>query len=89
MVFKRIPCYTEQNFSVPSFLTKKTIIQNHGLTNTGFNKFLILLNKNISFLIKFYHGFSEQDHIFKLQCFFATFKSLKSVELPMHVVVEI
>ena len=45
--------YIEQNFSVPSFLTMKTLIQNLDLTNTAFNKFLIISNKNIGFLHKF------------------------------------
>ena len=35
--FKRISLYIEQNLSVPSFLTRKTLIQNLGLTNIAFN----------------------------------------------------
>ena len=57
--FKRIPRYTEQYFSVPSFLTMKTLIQILGLTNTAFNNFPITSNKNIDFLLKIYHGFSK------------------------------
>ena len=72
---------------VPSFLTVKTLIQNLGLTNTPFNKFLIISNKNIRFFLRFYHGLSEQYHIFEFQSLFTTFESLKSVEFPMHAVV--
>ena len=77
----------EQNLSVPSFLAMKTLIPNLGLTNTAFNKFLIIPNKNIGFLLKFYHEFGEQNHIFELRSLFATFESLKSVEFSMHPVV--
>ena len=52
-----IPCYTEQNLSVPSFLTMKNLIQNLGLTNTTFKEFFIISSKNIAFFLKFYHGF--------------------------------
>ena len=65
----------------------KTLIQNLGLTNTAFNEFLIISNKNIGFLLKFYHGLSEQYHIYELQSLCATFESLKSVEFSMHTVV--
>ena len=65
----------------------ETLIQNIGLTNTTFNKFLILSNKNIGFLLKLYYRFSEQYYILELQSLFATFESLKSVKLLMHAVV--
>ena len=55
----RILRYIEQNLSVPLFLTTKSLIQNLSLTNTPFNKFLIISNKNIGFLIKFYPVFTE------------------------------
>ena len=67
----------------------KTLIQNLGLTNTVFNEFLIRSNKNIGFLLKFYHGFSEHYHILELRSLFATFESLKSVEFPMQAEFEI
>ena len=35
----------------------KTLIQNPGLTNTTFREFPIISNKNIGFLLKFYHGY--------------------------------
>lgn len=63
------------------------LIQNLGLANTAFNEFLIISNKYIGFLLKFYHGFSEQYHIFELRSLFATFESLTSVEFPMYAVV--
>ena len=66
----------------------ETLIQNIGLTNTTFNRFLILSNKNIGFLLKFYYRFSEQYYILELQSLFTTFKSLKSVKLLMHAVVQ-
>ena len=66
----------------------ETLIQNIGLTNTTFNKFLILSNKNIGFLLKLYYRFSEQYYILELQSLFATFESLKSVKLLMHAVVQ-
>ena len=62
-------------------------MQNLGLMNTTFNKFVIILSKNIGFLIKFYHGFSKQYRIFELQSLLATFESLQSVEFPMHVAI--
>ena len=65
----------------------ETLIQNIGLTNTTFNKFPILSNKNIGFLLKLYYRFSEQYYILELQSLFATFESLKSVKLLMHAVV--
>ena len=34
----------------------KTLIRNLGLKNTTFNEFLIISNKNIGFLVKFYHA---------------------------------
>ena len=37
----------------------KTLIQNPDLANSAFNDFLIILNENIGFILKFYHGFSE------------------------------
>ena len=55
--------------------------------NTAFSKFLIISNKAIGFLLKFYHGFSKYYHVFELRSLFTTFQSLKSVEVPMHVVV--
>ena len=54
----------------------KTLVQNFGLTNTTFNEFLIILNKNIGFLLKFYHRFSEQYLIFELQSLFLILESL-------------
>ena len=66
----------------------ETLIQNIGLTNTTFNRFLILSNKNIGFLLKFYYRFSEQYYILELQSLFTTFKSLKSVKLLMHAVIQ-
>ena len=66
----------------------KTLMQNLGLTNTTFNKFLIISKKNIGFLLKFYHGFSKQYHIFELRNLFTTFESLKSVKFPRHTVVQ-
>ena len=77
----------QKNLSVSSFFTKKMLIQDLGLTNTAFNKFFILWNKNIGFLLKYYHGFGEQYHIFQLRSLFSTFKSLKSVEFPVDTVV--
>ena len=65
----------------------KTLIQNLVLTNTAFNEFLIISNKNFGCLIKFYHGFSKHYHTFDLRSLFATFESLKSVEFTMHAVV--
>ena len=65
--FQRIPSYIEKNLSVTSFLTMKTLIQNFGLTNTAIKKFLIILKKNMGFLLKFYQGLSEQYHIFELR----------------------
>ena len=65
----------------------KILIQNLGLTNTAFNKILIMLNKTIGFLLKFHDGFSKQYHIFELWSLFATFESLKRVEFPMDAVV--
>ena len=65
----------------------ETLIENIGLTNTTFNKILILSNKNIGFFLKLYYRFSEQYYILELQSLFATFKSLKSVKLLMHEVV--
>ena len=50
---------------VPSFLAMKTLIKNLGLTNTAFNEFLVISNKNIGPFIKFYGGYSEQYHIFE------------------------
>ena len=50
----------------------RALIENLGLTNIAFNEFLIISNKNIGFLLKFYYGFSEQCHIFELQDLFAT-----------------
>ena len=85
--FLTIPRYIEQNLSVPSFLTMKTLILSFNLTNTAFNEFLIILNKNIGFLFKFYHGLSELNHIFEFRSLFATAESLKSVEFPIHAVV--
>ena len=85
--FKRIPRYTGQNLPVPSFLTMKTLMQNLVLTNTAFDEYLVISNKNIGFLLKFYHRFSEQNHILELRSLFATFESLKSVEFPIHAVV--
>ena len=85
--FKRISLYIEQNLSVPSFLTRKTLIQNLGLTNIAFNEYLVIWNKNIGFHLKFYGRFSEQNHIFDLRSLFATFESLKSVKFPMHALV--
>ena len=70
----------------PSFLTIKSPIQNLGLTNTAFDKFLFMPNKNIGFLLKFYLGFSKQYHIFKSENLFATFESLRSVEFPMQTI---
>ena len=61
-------------------------MQNLGLTKTAFNEFLITSNKNIGFVVKFYHGFSEQYRIFELRSLFATFESLKSVEFSVHAV---
>ena len=55
--------------------------------NTTFNEFLIISYKDIGFILKFYHGFSDQHYIFKLRSLFATFESLKSVEFPLHTVV--
>ena len=55
----------------------KTLIQNLGLTNTAFNEFRIISNKNIGFLLKVYHGSSKQDDIFELRSLFATFESLE------------
>ena len=77
------------NLSVSSFLNIKTFIQNLGLTNTAFNEFLIISNKNIGFLLRFYHVFSDNGFIifFKLRNFFAAFESLKPVEFPMPAVV--
>ena len=71
------------NFS----LYRKTLIQNFDLTNTALNEFLIISNKNVGFLIKFYHGFSERYHTFELRSLFPTFESLKSVEIPIYAVV--
>ena len=63
----------------------KILIPNLRLTNTVFNKFLIISNKNnIGFLLKFYHVFSKQHHIFAVRSLFATFESQKSVEFPMQ-----
>ena len=63
----------------------KILIPNLRLTNTVFNKFLIISNKNnIGFLFKFYHVFSEQHHIFAFRSLFANFESQKSVEFPMQ-----
>ena len=76
-----------KNHSVPWFLTMKTLIQNFDLTNTALNEFLIMSNKNVGFLIKFYHGFSERYHTFELRSLFPTFESLKSVEIPIYAVV--
>ena len=72
----------------PSFLFMKTLIQNLRLRSTTFNEFLsaILTSKGIGFLLKVYHGFSKQYHIFELRSLFATFESLKSVEFPMHTI---
>ena len=67
--FKRIPRYIKQNLLIPSFLAMKTLIQNLGLANTFFNKFLIISNKNICFLLKFYHGFSKQYHTLSLEVY--------------------
>ena len=64
----------------------KTLIQNLALTNTAFNGFAIILNKNIGFLLTF--CFSEQYHVFKLLSLFVTFESLRSVEFLMHAVVQ-
>ena len=77
----------EQNLSVPSFLTMKTLIQNLGLTNTAFNEFFNILNKNNGFLLNFCHGFSKQYHSLELRGLFATFESLKSVEFPMRAII--
>ena len=41
----------------------KSLMQNLGLTKTTFNELLIISNKNIGFLVKFYHGFSEHYNI--------------------------
>ena len=65
----------------------ETLIQNLGLTNTAFNEFLIIANKSIGFLLTFYHGFSEQYHIFELRSLFTIFESLKSAEFLMRAVV--
>ena len=75
------------SYTVSSFLTMKTVIQNPDLANSAFNEFLIISNENIGFLLKFYLRFGEEDHIFKLRSLFATFNSLRSVEFPMHAVV--
>ena len=72
----------------PFILTMKTLMQKLGLMNTTFNKFLIISKKNIGFLLKFYHGFSKQYHIFELRDLFTTFESLKSVKFPRHTVVQ-
>ena len=45
------------------------LIKNLGLLNTTFNEFLIISNKNISFLLKFYHGFSKQYHILSFKVY--------------------
>ena len=45
------------------------LIKNLGLLNTAFNEFLIISNKNISFLLKFYHGFSKQYHILSFKVY--------------------
>ena len=50
------------------------------------NKFLITSNKNIGFLVTFYHGFSEQYRIFELQSLFAIFESLKFVKFSIHAI---
>ena len=57
----------------------KTLIQKPELMNIVFNEFLAKSNKSIGFFLKFYHGFSEQYHIFELRSLFATFESLKAV----------
>ena len=49
----------------------KTLTQNLDLINTSFNEFLTILNRNIGFLLKFYHEFSEKYHIFDIQSLFA------------------
>ena len=67
-----------------SKISLKILIQSLAFPNTAFNEFLIIPNKNIGFLLKFYHGFSKQYHIFELRNLFATFESLKSVEFPLH-----
>lgn len=59
-------------------------MQNVALTTITFNEFLIISNQNIGFLLKFYHAFSEQHHIFAVRNLFATFESQKSVEFPMQ-----
>ena len=63
-------------------------MQNLGLINAAFNEFLIISNRNIGFLLKFSPGFREQYYVFEFQNLFATFESLKSVEFPMHAVVQ-
>ena len=65
----------------------KTLIQNLGLTITAFNEFFIVSSKNGGFVLKIYHGFSEQYHIFELRNLLATFKSAKSIEFLMHAVI--
>ena len=61
---------------------------NFGLMSTAFNEFL-MLNKNIGFLLKLYHGFSKQYHIFDFQSLFVAFESLrKSVKFLMYAVVQ-
>ena len=64
----------KQSISVASFLTINTVTQKLGLTTTALNKFLIISNENIDFLLKLYHGFSKQYHIFELRSLFATFE---------------
>ena len=55
--------------------------------SAAFDKFLIIWNKNIGFLLTFFQEFSKEYHIFELWSLFATFESLKFVDLPMHAVV--
>ena len=84
MVFNEHVRYIEQNLSVPSIFSMKTLTQNHGLRNTAFIEFLTISNKHIGFLLKFYHGFSQKYHIFELWSSSAIIESLKSVKFPMH-----
>ena len=77
--FLQIYRHIEQAVLVISFLTMKTLIQNLGLTNTTFNKFLIISNKNIGFLFRFCHKYSKQNHIFELWSLILTLEPLRSV----------
>ena len=71
--FQWIPLYIKQNLPLLSFFIIKTLIQNLGLMSTAFNKFLIILDKNVGFLLKFSHWFSQHYHISKLRSLFAIF----------------